>query len=405
MDIKPRQVEIIIDVKDGGVHLSDRFLWEERSSMHSAIHDVATHSTASSSAALDESQITPEAFAQKLTSEMGLGGEFTTKIAHSIRDQLLVDRRRMLEIGFSSNTVVVTADKDTADKDAVAVSNFAGGAPCQSAQRRRLIGAEAPATKNLISPAVSSSNPASASLPTSSPLKTSASASSASTKLQDYRTVFERSIRLGVEVDMWTPELSTVGPAEHAEGYNQSVAALALIAEEDEAYKLQLSWQDQGKGGSRPSRRSRRTRGTTRPDYVGASVDESIGELGADGPKGSIGDCMPTDGLTSSGENIPGGSNAGKSLWTHAAFHLKGAAARAALWKTPLPVPRFVPSTNQRLISTPLSTLSASSLPFSASLVSPVEDAKLAALDERLRNYNLKGMVPQKSVMRSLQLN
>ena len=64
------RITIKLDIEIGGAHLLDRFEW-----------DLA-------------SDLTPEAFAKSLVSDLGLGGDFCTSIAHSIREQCLGARRQ-----------------------------------------------------------------------------------------------------------------------------------------------------------------------------------------------------------------------------------------------------------------------------------------------------------------------
>lgn len=54
----------------GSTLLNDRFYW-----------------------AHNEELLTPEGFAAMLCTDFGIGGEFTARIAHSIREQLLEDRK------------------------------------------------------------------------------------------------------------------------------------------------------------------------------------------------------------------------------------------------------------------------------------------------------------------------
>lgn len=64
------RVVIKLDIHCGPLHLKDRFEWPL----------LKTHS------------ITPEDFAKQLTAELGIGGEFVSLIAHSIREQVCYAR-------------------------------------------------------------------------------------------------------------------------------------------------------------------------------------------------------------------------------------------------------------------------------------------------------------------------
>ena len=70
MEIGHRMAKIVLRIQIGATLLEDCFLWDH-----------------------GESLLTPENFAEILCSEIGLGGEFETRIAHSIREQLLGDRK------------------------------------------------------------------------------------------------------------------------------------------------------------------------------------------------------------------------------------------------------------------------------------------------------------------------
>ncbi|KAI9207841.1 uncharacterized protein BJ171DRAFT_578307 [Polychytrium aggregatum] len=87
------RVAIQLDILVGNVQLRDQFEW-----------DVA-------------SPLTPEEFAKGLASDLGLGGEFVTIIAHSIHEQLQQTRMSFLEQSFRSSPSLLRVIRDDKDAD------------------------------------------------------------------------------------------------------------------------------------------------------------------------------------------------------------------------------------------------------------------------------------------------
>ena len=66
-------IMIELDVSIGKMNLRDRFEWD-----------------------LNTRDITPEMFARQLVADLGLGGEFVTEIANSVREQILMHIRKKI---------------------------------------------------------------------------------------------------------------------------------------------------------------------------------------------------------------------------------------------------------------------------------------------------------------------
>ncbi|ORX78009.1 SNF5-domain-containing protein [Anaeromyces robustus] len=77
------RIIIKLDINVGTINLKDQFEWPLYSSLSNSM--------------------APEEFAKKLTSELGLGGEFTAAIAHSIREQIYTARLNVDDTNFAMN--------------------------------------------------------------------------------------------------------------------------------------------------------------------------------------------------------------------------------------------------------------------------------------------------------------
>ena len=77
------RIVIKLDINVGTINLKDQFEWPLYSSLSNSM--------------------APEEFAKKLTAELGLGGEFTNAIAHSIREQIYTARLNIDDTNFALN--------------------------------------------------------------------------------------------------------------------------------------------------------------------------------------------------------------------------------------------------------------------------------------------------------------
>lgn len=77
------RIVIKLDINVGTINLKDQFEWPLYSSLSNSM--------------------APEEFAKKLTAELGLGGEFTNAIAHSIREQIYTARLNIDDTNFAMN--------------------------------------------------------------------------------------------------------------------------------------------------------------------------------------------------------------------------------------------------------------------------------------------------------------